>query len=70
MQITVCEKVASMIQIRNDNLANALRPIVSASSSQSAVEHFHCPWPERRAWSNANAGAISWRCCRGSSLQQ
>ena len=28
------------------------------------------PWPARRAWSNASAGATSWRCCRGLSLRQ
>ena len=34
----VCEKVAKMNQMRHDNLANALRLVVSACSCQSAVE--------------------------------
>ena len=34
----VCEKVAKMTQMRHDNLANALRLVVSAYSYQSAAE--------------------------------
>ena len=34
----VCEKVAKMIQMRHDDLANALRLVVSACSCESAVE--------------------------------
>ena len=34
----VCEKVAKMTQKRHDNLANALRLVVSACSCQSAAE--------------------------------
>ena len=34
----VCEKVAKMTQMRHDNLANALRLVVSACSCQSAAE--------------------------------
>ena len=34
----VCEKVARMIQMRYDNLANALRLVVSACSCQSVAE--------------------------------
>ena len=34
----VCDKVAKMTQMRHDNLANALRLVVSACSCQSAVE--------------------------------
>ena len=34
----VCEKVAKITQMRHDNLANALRLLVSACSCQSAAE--------------------------------
>ena len=34
----VCEKVAKMTEMRHDNLANALRLVVSACSCQSAAE--------------------------------
>ena len=34
----VCEKVAKMTQMRHDNLANALRVVVSACSCQSVAE--------------------------------
>ena len=34
----VCEKVAKMTQMRHDDLANALRLVVSACSCQSAAE--------------------------------
>ena len=34
----VCEKVAKMTQMRHDNLANALRLVVSACSCQSSAE--------------------------------
>ena len=34
----VCEEVATMTQMRHDNLANALRLVVSACSCQSAAE--------------------------------
>ena len=37
----VCEKVAKMTQMRHDNLANALRLVVSACSCQSATEPRH-----------------------------
>ena len=33
-----CEKVAKVTQMRHDNLANALRLVVSACSCQSAAE--------------------------------
>ena len=33
-----CEKVANMTQMRHDNLANALRLVISACSCQSAAE--------------------------------
>ena len=55
----VCEKVAKMTQMRHDNLANALRLVVAAYSYQSAAEPRYRPWPARRAWSNASAGATS-----------
>ena len=62
--------VAKMTQMRQDNLANALRLVVSACGCQPAAEPRYRPWTARRAWSNASAGAIWCQCCRGSSLRQ
>ena len=69
----VCEKVAKLTQMRHmhDKLVNAFCLVISACSCQSAEERLYRALADtRRAWLNANAGAKSWRCGRGSSLPQ
>ena len=49
-----CEKVAKMLQLRHDDLANALRLVVSACSCQSAAD------PRYRA-SAGKEGMVEWQ---------
>ena len=66
----VCEKVAKMTQMRHDNLANACTWSSLPAAANRRRRLATGRWLARRAWSNASAGATSWRCCRGLSLRQ
>ena len=69
LHAVVCDKVAKMTQMRHDNLANALRLVVSACSChcQLAAEPRYRALAGRKGMGDISAGGTPWRCCRGSS---